>query len=446
MKIGIVGAGWAGLAAAWTCAREGHEVILWDMAAQAGGRGRSGIAGPNPVGTRAKGPAKSLNLDCGQHVLIGAYTATLRLMRELQVSEEEALARLPLALVDPNGRGLRLPEWRSASLAFLWGLALHPQWSLREKLQVLKALRAWRGAGFRCQAAATVADLCRSLPPRVMDDWIEPLCVAALNTPASEASGPVFLTVLADGLFAGPGGSDLLIPRRPLHELLPGPVLRALAENRGQWRPRCRVLGIAPRESLGWQVDEERVDRLIIATSNLEAARLIQPWDPAWAATAQALPLEPIVTTWIQCPGARLAAPMVSLCGHGSPHPLGPAQFAFDLGAIGHSEPGVISFVSSAAGAWLDGGGLPALEAAVLDQARSLPGVDNGPDLRVIRSVAERRATLRCTPGLQRPGLRPATAPGGIAVAGDYIAGPYPSTLEGAVRSGVAAAQMITNP
>ena len=453
MKIGIVGAGWAGLAAAWECARAGHAVLLWDMAPQAGGRGRSGVAQfpiGHPPATGPEDPDRPpLELDCGQHVLIGAYTTCLRLLRDLGVQEDAVLHRLPLLLVDGRGRGLRLPKGPSAALSFLGALGAHPDWSVGDKLRVLRALIGWRLAGFRCGPDQTVADLCRGLPARVMADWIEPLCVAALNTPAAQAGGRVFLTVLADGLFAGPGGSDLLIPRRPLHDLLPGPGVQSLLNLGASWRPRHRVAGITPHPSPGaassWQVDGETVDRLIVATSNTEAARLIAPWDADWAACARSLPLEPIVTTWLSSPGSRLRAPMVSLCGSGSPYPEGPAQFAFDLGSIGHPGAGLFSFVSSAAGPWLERGGMAAIEAAVLQQALNSPGLEWRTPPQLVRSVAERRATLRCTPGLKRPAARAALGQGGMAVAGDYIEGPYPSTLEGAVRSGVAAAQIVLN-
>jgi predicted NAD/FAD-dependent oxidoreductase len=87
---------------------------------------------------------------------------------------------------------------------------------------------------------------------------------------------------------------------------------------------------------------------------------------------------------------------------------------------------------------------MAALEAAVREQALSLPGARPG-SVQIVRSIAERRATFRCTPGLHRPPMQAAGAHGTAWVAGDYIAGPYPSTLEGAVRSGVAAAQHVQN-
>ena len=60
---------------------------------------------------------------------------------------------------------------------------------------------------------------------------IEPLCVAALNTPAAEASAEVFLRILKDALFAGAGSADLLLPRVSLGDALPAPALRWLRQH-----------------------------------------------------------------------------------------------------------------------------------------------------------------------------------------------------------------------
>ena len=60
--------------------------------------------------------------------------------------------------------------------------------------------------------------------------------------------------------------------------------------------------------------------------------------------------------------------------------------------------------------------------------------------LRPLKTVVEKRATFACTPGLQRPAAAIAT---GLVAAGDHVQGPYPATLEGAVRSGNAAAQVL---
>ena len=51
-----------------------------------------------------------LALDNGQHILIGAYQATLELMREVGADTAPLLRRLPLALQYPDGQGLRLRQ------------------------------------------------------------------------------------------------------------------------------------------------------------------------------------------------------------------------------------------------------------------------------------------------------------------------------------------------
>jgi squalene-associated FAD-dependent desaturase len=430
-RVGVIGAGWAGLAAAVALADKGWQVLLWEMSPTPGGRGRSGIEQAMPGGA-------VLELDAGQHILIGAYRESLGLMQRLGVDLQQAFWRGPLQLVDAQGRGLKLPGG-PAVLAFARALAGHPSWPWQARLRLLWQLARWHQQGFVCEQAQTVAQLCATLPAVMMDELIEPLCVAALNTPARQADAQVFLRVLADGLFAGPGGSDLLIPRWPLRLAWPMPAWKRLQQAGAALYLTERVQSV---EALGegrWRVQakaEQVVDRLLVAASAVEAARLLTPWDPDWAQTAQALRFEPIVTTWVHVPGVRLPGPMVRLSD-------GPAQFAFDLQAVGLPWPDGLSLVSSAAGPALQAG-LPALEQAVLKQALRLPGADPGLT-QVVRSIAERRATFACTPGLQRPARRAAAAHGGVWLAGDYIAGPYPSTLEGAVRSGVAAAQQICN-
>jgi uncharacterized protein with NAD-binding domain and iron-sulfur cluster len=57
------------------------------------------------------------------------------------------------------------------------------------------------------------------------------------------------------------------------------------------------------------------------------------------------------------------------------------------------------------------------------------------------RVIAEKRATISCTPGVKRPDT--VTRFPGIFLAGDYTDPEYPPTLEAAVRSGIRAARMV---
>ncbi|MEY2686677.1 MAG: hypothetical protein RL375_875 [Pseudomonadota bacterium] len=425
LRVAVVGGGWAGLAAAVEATARGHQVTLFEMAPQPGGRARS-------LGAEAPVAAGDLRLDNGQHLLIGAYSATLALMRQVGVDPEQVLLRRPLELLDAQGQGLRLRAG-SALIAFALGVWTLRHWSLSERWALNRAALAWLLRRFRCDPALTVGELCAALPPRVRDEFIDPLCVAALNTPADAASAQVFLRVLHDALFSGPGASDLLIPRLPLADLLPEPACRWLAAQGARVQTGRRVQSVDQAGNT-WLVDGQPFDRVVLASSPAEAARLTQHLAPQWSALAASLTYEPIVTAYLHAPGAHLVAPMIAL----PPAPDAPAQFAFDHGALGLNQ-GIFAFVVSGAAPWVARGTAATTEALLQQARKALRGVPHG-SIQVLKVVAEKRATLRCVPHLRRP---PAAIAPGLTAAGDHIAGPYPSTLEGAVRSGRAAVDLL---
>lgn len=420
-RIVVIGAGWAGLAAAVRLVQRGADVTLIEMAREPGGRARQ-VSTPAGV------------FDNGQHILIGAYSATLELMRSVGADPDRLLLRRPLALVDAGGRGLRLPPGAPVP-AFLRAVLGARHWRWTERLALAWAAGGWGLRGFRCDPQWTVQQLCNQLPDAVQGELIEPLCVAALNTPMQQASATVFLRVLHDALFAGPGSADLLLPRAPLSALLPAPAWRWLSAGGAHCVAGRRVQTLV-QDGTGWLVDGAAFDAVVLACSPIEAARLAASINPSWATRAAGLRYEPIVTAWLRDDRLRSPEPMVALPAG----PQAPAQFAFDLGAL-HADAasrGLWAFVASSAASWL-GDGLASCAQALLAQARhAFPGAFAGPDAEVLVHVAaERRATFGCTPGLLRPGG--VIAPGLLA-AGDAIDGPYPATLEGAVRSGQAAA------
>jgi squalene-associated FAD-dependent desaturase len=418
-RIAIIGGGWAGLAAAVTAVQRGAQVSLFEMAPTLGGRARSTASKHDGA------PA----LDNGQHILIGAYSATLDLMRAVGVDPEQVLLRRPLSLVNAHGQGLRLPQG-PALIALTRGVLSHSAWSWHERLALLAQSGVWALRGFRCDPALSVAELCRGMAPALRRDLIDPLCVAALNTPADQASAAVFLRVLRDALFSGPGAADLLLPKAPLAELLPRPAQRWLAQRGATIHLGQRVEDLGALST----ADASGADGIILACSALEAARLTKDIAPTWSREAAAFGYEPIITVNLQGPSTlHLQAPMVMLPplpGH-----VEVAQFVFDQGQI-QGQLGRFSFVISGAAPWVERGQTATL-AAIQAQAEALwPGVR----LAVESYVAEKRATFRCTPNLHRPAAR--LGPRWVA-AGDYIEGPYPATLEGAVRSGQAAARTL---
>lgn len=442
-KAAIVGGGWAGFAAAVALAQAGWQVALHEASRTPGGRARSlALAG-------AQG--RSIAADNGQHILIGAYTECLRLMRTIGAQPDALLYRRPLALRHADGSGLAFPAW-PAPLDALAGIAGARGWGRGERAALLARALRWRLRGFRCAPGATVADVCAGLPARLMDEFIEPLCVSALNLPSGQASGAVFLRVLQDALFAGSGGSHFLVPRAPLGALLPEPAAHWLRQRGHHVHCASRVQELAPlgpqwrlRSSAGL---EERHDAVLLACPAQEAARLALTAAadaslPArhgvryqrWAGLADALEHTAIATVYAQAdPRAqRLPGelPWLALrCGPGWP-----AQFVFDRGRLNPGEPaqqGLLAFVVSHCT-----GDRATLEAQVLAQAAGQLGWHG---LAPVQTVIDKRATFACTPALARPGPELGH---GLWACGDYVQGPYPATLEGAVRSGLQAAQAI---
>jgi len=422
-RVAVIGGGWAGLSAAIEATLAGAKVTLFEMAPQLGGRARSV-------------EIDGIVLDNGQHILIGAYIETLRMMRTVGVDVESALLRLPLTLVDPAGRGLRLPSG-PPMLAFVRGVIGLRAWPIRDRIALLCAATSWAMRGFECDEAVTVAQLTRRLPANVRGELIDPLCVAALNTPAHSASGRVFLRVIRDALFSGKGSADLMLPRLGLNQLLPGPAQSWLAASGASVRTGCRISSIERVESAAsaWRVDHEVFDGVVLACSASEAARLVQPIDDAWAAVAARLGYEPIVTVFARSAGARLPAPIVALPSNDDTQP---AQFVFDHGQLG-GMPGLLAFVVSGAARWVSNGA-DAVRDATLAQGNAQLASHLRAPLEHVRTLTEKRATFRCTPALARP---PSTIAPGLMAAGDYVSGPYPATIEGAVRCAVAAARIV---
>ena len=433
-KVAVIGAGWAGMAAAIAHRQAGRQVTVFEAARTVGGRARA-VPGVLHDGTAA-------TLDNGQHILIGAYTESLRLMRLVGVDPTTALLRLPLTLQFPDGQGLQLPDL-APPLDALLGIVRAKGWGWQDKVALLRTATAWQLRGFRCAPHTSVADLCAPLTPRLMAEFIDPLCVSALNTPAREASGQVFLRVLQDSLFSGRGGSNLLLPRTDLGALFPEAAMRWLVQQGGQVVTGQRIQRLVPLPSGRWQLagtvgaahgaeEPDAFDHITLACPSWEAARLVEGLASTaglaaaarWSATANALRFEAITTVYAHASGARLPLPMLAL-RNTAEHP---AQFVFDRGQL-DGQQGLLAFVVSASD-----GDRALIEQQVLQQAAAQLGL---PGLRPVQTVVEKRATFACTPGLQRPAMQ--VLPG-LTACGDYVEGPYPATLEGAVLSGTAVA------
>jgi squalene-associated FAD-dependent desaturase len=423
-RVAVVGAGWAGLAAAATLAERGVPVTVFEAARSLGGRAR-------------RVALDGVDLDNGQHILIGAYRETLRLMRLVGADPDRLLLRLPLELRDLAGFRFRAPRL-PAPLHLAVGLVLASGLTVAERFAAVRFVASLRGSRLALAGdEESVAQLlARHRQTGALRDrlWV-PLCVSALNTPPERASARVFAAVLRDTLAGGRTASDLLLPKADLGALFPAPAAAFVASRGGEVRPGAAVRGLA-RGPGGFRLDADpsAFSHVVLAVAPQHAPALLGglPELGGLAAAIAAIEHEPIYTCYLQYPeSVSLPFPMVGFAG-------GLLQWAFDRGTLsGHR--GLVAAVLSASG---DHERLGHGELAAAIHAELAAGIPGLPEPRWHRVIAERRATFSCGPALARPGN--ATPLAGLLLAGDYTASDYPATLESAVRSGVAAANLIS--
>ena len=406
-RVAVVGAGYAGMAAAVSLAARGVPVTVFESGPVAGGRARR---------VRVSAEGHGIELDNGQHILVGAYSELFGLMRTVGVPQE-AVLRVPLELRYADGFRLRA-LWLPYPLNLAGGLLLARGVSLRERLGAVRFMAALQQARFRLPADLPVEALLKKHgQDGAMGHYLwRPLCVSALNTPPQEASAAAFLVVLRDALCGEPEASDLMLPRVDLSRLFPEPAVRFVEQNKGEVRLGSTVRSL---EEL-----RREFPQVIVAVGPHQLKVLLPQLAPDYA-------YQPIYTCYLQyAEGTRLPFPMLGLAG-------GIVQWAFDRGAL-TGEKGRLACVISAQG---DHQQMTLDEVAQRcheELARALPGL---PAPAWARTIAEKRATISCTPGLKR--LAPETPLPGVYLAGDYTDPDYPPTLEAAVRSGIRAAALI---
>ena len=417
----VIGAGWSGMAAAVILAERGVPVTVFEASRNLGGRAR-------------RVSVNGLALDNGQHVLIGAYRETLAIMRKVGADPHRVFLRLPLELRFADGFHLRAPRLPyPLNLAF--ALLGTKQLSWSEALHALRFMAALRARGFRVEPDRTVAQLLDEHgQPGVLRTHVwEPLCVSALNTPVRSASAQVFASVLRDGLAGSRDASDLLIARTDLGRVFPDPAAKYVEAHGGEIQLGVAVRAVA-REGAGFCLDDrpERYAAVILACAPQHAAPLLSgfPELAALRESIERLDYQPIVTCYLQYPeSVALPAPMLGLND-------GIVQWAFDRGQLGGAK-GLIAAVISASGAHED---LTKEMLASRINSELAAALGALPEPRWTQVITEKRATFSCRPAVERP--RTTTSVPGLLLAGDYVAGDYPGTLEAAVKSGIAAAAL----
>jgi squalene-associated FAD-dependent desaturase len=410
-RIHVVGAGLAGLAAAIRLAAEGRSVQLYEAAPHGGGRCRSYFDGD--LGWR---------VDNGNHLLLAGNRAAF-----------EYLERIGALATVEDGAGAVFP-FIDAVTKERWAVrpnhGVLPWWILRRAARV-PGTRAWDYVSAlelpRANPSSTVAAILGRRPTLFRRFW-EPLAVAALNTSAEQASARMFWRVLAETLGRGAAACRPLLPRLGLSETFVEPALARLRLLGAEIRfgSRLKALTFEPGRVSELQFETSCVrlggsDEVILAVPAAIAARLV----PALIVPDR---YSPIVNAHFRCDAPAGAPPFVGIVG-------GAAEWIF-------CKRGVLSVTVSAADRLIDcaAGELRELFWRDVRLAYGLPA-NPAPPARIVK---ERRATFLASPEQLERRPQQTTRWSNLLLAGDYVDTGLPATIEGAIRSGFAAALLAT--
>ncbi len=435
-RIAIVGGGWAGLAAAVELCRHGHAVSVYESAPQLGGRARSI-------------EWNGMTLDNGQHLMIGAYQQMLSLLTTMQADLEHLFKRLPhhMLMLDANTGNtlleLKLPTF-PAPLHLLFGVLRIPQLSFLQKIQLL--LRFNKLLNTPIKEDIFVSDWLASarLPAAYTEYLLQPICLAALTTHPQQASAKALQNILLQTFNAPADHTDLLIPCKDLGEVFPQLAKSFIEQHGGQIFTRSKVQGLQFENSQlsGILLNDEVVnfEQVILATPPTVTSQFLAG-NPLLVDTAkliQQLQYEPVTTLYLQfTQPVILPTPMLGIIN-------GVSEWVFERATSGHEN--VLAVVISAQGDHLTMPQSVLTEQVYKELKRA---IHNLPELMDSKMIIEKRATIQCHPGVDklRPNIR--TNLSNLNLCGDYV---YieennhpglPSTLEGALRSGVKCAQTI---
>lgn len=437
----IVGAGWAGLAAAVRLTQQGHKVILLESAKQAGGRARSVTFNNKDV-------------DNGQHLLIGAYTECLDLMKTVGVNIDSSLKRLPLRLTvfdkpDVHKKTsqliLKAPAL-PAPLHLLYALFTAKGLMLKDRIAAIRFGLFLKKNNYQLEQDISVEklfDITKQTEILIRQLW-EPLVLSTMNTAIKEASANIFMHVFKDAFTNKRKDADLLVPTVDLARLFPESAISYIKSHGGDIHLKSRVENIeiqnnqinAVTVKTGNDTQTIKTSKIILATAPQNLNKITAEHSELSKITnnIEQFNYEPIVTVYLQyTEDTQLNPAMIGLSSTLS-------QWVFDRGSF-CQQTGLFSIVISASGKHM------AMDDDTLTQTvhdEIAPLFASNPELTNSFVIREKRATFACTVNINDIRPKNSTNVKGLFLAGDYTDTNYPATLEGAVRSGLTAAKLIT--
>jgi squalene-associated FAD-dependent desaturase len=447
MRVLVVGGGFAGFATAVALQERRHDVVLVERRGVLGGRA-----------TSSRDAVTGEDVDNGTHLMVGAYVRTLSLARragaaDLLLEQED----LRLEWADDRGRAVLDCPPLPAPLHLAAGLL-----GLRVPMAVkLQAARLGLHVRFgRRPDDLTLAEYfarCGQGPAARRLLW-DPLALAILNAPPERAAAALFHRVYQEAFLRDRRASRLVFLRRGWGVLLEriarylegrggrvcrGALVTSLAVEGGRVRGARVARRPGDREGIaaGEPAREEVLSAdAVVSAVPPQALASILPAEWASAAPFDVLPRfsgAPIVSVelWLD----RVVVDRVMLGLRDSE-----MEWVFDKGRLyGRAgAPQHLAFIVSAAYRSTAKANAELVSAAQGALRRYFPAMAGA---AVTRSLVlrEPQATFASSPALEalRPG--PLTAVPGLFLAGDWTATGLPATIEGAVRSGEAAAEAI---
>jgi squalene-associated FAD-dependent desaturase len=440
-RVAVVGGGLAGLTAALACADAGHDVVVLE--------GRPRLGGLTASFRRRGALGEDLAVDTGQHVFLRCCTAYLALLDRLGVRDRVHLQpRLDIPVLRP-GRPrpvrLRRGPW-PAPLHLAGALARYAVIPPADRLRVARAALALRRVDPRDPAVdrQNFGDwLARhGQSPRAVAGLWDLVGVAALNATAADASLALAATVFQEGLLSHAGAADIGWSLVPLGRLHGAAGDRALTAAGAQVRTSARVTGLRSAGA-GWEVEVREddaplaVDGVVLAVPPPVAEELLPrgavTLAPGWSGR---LGSAPIVNVHVVLDRPVLHEPFVAGVDT-------PVQWAFDrTGPSGLRTGQYLAVSLSAARELVERPSAEVLD-EILPALRALLPEMAAARVRDAFVTRERAATFAPRPGTaaDRPGAR--TASPVLVLAGAWTDTGWPATMEGAVRSGAAAAATL---
>lgn len=441
----IVGAGWAGLAAAVELSRYNIPVTVLESAKQIGGRARR-IPFKHTEARSLPNPASSvphlLSVDNGQHLLVGAYESTLSLLRLLGVEEQAVFKRANLSFMVKYGPkktiNLKTPNL-PAPLHLVWALATTRGLSPGERFNALAFCRRMAKQDFTLEEDESCASLFNRhrQPQTVIKTLWEPLCLAGLNTPIEQASAEIYLRMLRETFAHTRQDSNVLFSRQNLSTVFPDPAMDYIERQSGSVKlgQRVKEFHVNQEAVIGLTLEDRslKARHVILATPSHVTAKLCQsqPLTGALGDTLAQLQSNPICTVYLQYPEAiALPQDMLGLVD-------AVAHWVFDRKIYG--QPGLMAVVISGPGKHMNLTNAELIQTAITELRQHFP---DWPAPRQAMVVREKRARFHCGVNINK--IRPSnqTPVRGLWIAGDYTNTGLPGTLESAVRSGVRAARL----